>query len=94
MSASCLGHQKNLLNEGSLFAPDRETVLVFGGIDPHSQYGIGRNTGKDVYRYVPETNTWEFVTELPEPRHHHAVTFLKGRVYLVGNYLNERFNSY
>lgn len=37
-------------NETSLFIFDRESVLVFGGIDPHSDFGIGRNNGKDVYR--------------------------------------------
>lgn len=75
---------KNLLLEGSLYDANRETVLIFGGIDPHSHYGIGRNTGKDIYQYIPESNCWKFVTELPEPRHHHCVAFLHGRIYLVG----------
>ncbi|KAJ8961338.1 hypothetical protein NQ314_005949 [Rhamnusium bicolor] len=73
---------------------DRETVLVFGGIDPHNDYGVGRNTGKNIFRYVPDENIWEFVGELPVPRHHHCVQFFKARIYLVGkchiysNYLN------
>lgn len=31
-----------------------------------------------------EHNQWDLVGELPQPRHHHAVAFLKGRVYLAG----------
>ncbi|XP_069703946.1 uncharacterized protein [Periplaneta americana] len=75
---------KNYLAEGSLFCPDSGTVLVFGGIDPHSQYGVALNTGKHIYRYQAETNSWDIVGELPEPRHHHSAAYLKGRVYLVG----------
>lgn len=29
-------------------------------------------------------NQWDLVGELPQPRHHHAVAFLKGKVYLAG----------
>ncbi|KAJ8918581.1 hypothetical protein NQ315_013086 [Exocentrus adspersus] len=74
----------NLLTNGSLFQRDKETVLVFGGTDPHNDYGVGRNTGKNIYRYSAEENTWEFVGEMPEPRHHHSIQFLKGRIYVVG----------
>lgn len=75
------------LAKGSLFSNDRESVLVFGGLDPHTSYGVNRNTGKDIYRYLPETNCWDYVGELPEPRQHHATAFFKGRVYLAGNAL-------
>lgn len=68
----------------SLFGIDRETVLVFGGIDPHTEFGVGRNTGKDVLRYQPEGNIWEHVGGMPAPRHHHSVAFFKGRVYVCG----------
>ncbi|XP_026329412.1 uncharacterized protein LOC113237250 isoform X2 [Hyposmocoma kahamanoa] len=85
LSTSILGpSNKNYITEGSLFNWDRETVLVFGGIDPHTTYGIGKNTGKDIYRFDPVLNVWEYVGDLPEPRHHHSVAFLRGRVYLVG----------
>ncbi|XP_030027173.1 uncharacterized protein LOC115445154 isoform X2 [Manduca sexta] len=85
LSTSILGpSNKKYIAEGSLFNWDRETVLVFGGIDPHTDYGVGRNTGKDIYRFDPVTNVWEYVGDLPEPRHHHSVAFLRGRVYLVG----------
>ncbi|CAH1156246.1 unnamed protein product [Phaedon cochleariae] len=76
--------RRDLLKEDSLFQKNRETVLVFGGIDAHSDYGTGRNTGKDIYRYLPAVNTWEFVAELPEPRHHHCAEFFKGKIFLVG----------
>ncbi|KAK4875627.1 hypothetical protein RN001_012049 [Aquatica leii] len=72
------------LTESSLFSSDRESVLVFGGIDPHNSYGVARNTGKDILKYLPDNNVWEYVGDLPAPRHHHSVTFLKGRVYLCG----------
>lgn len=36
------------------------------------------------YRFDPVLNVWEYVGDLPEPRHHHSVAFLRGRVYLVG----------
>ncbi|XP_049867248.1 uncharacterized protein LOC126367662 [Pectinophora gossypiella] len=85
LSTSILGpSNKNYITEGSLFNWDRETVLVFGGIDPHNQYGTGKNNGKDIFRFDPVTNVWDFVGDLPEPRHHHSVAFLRGRVYLVG----------
>ncbi|XP_068629664.1 uncharacterized protein [Battus philenor] len=85
LSTSILGpSNKKYFVEGSLFNWDRETVLVFGGTDPHTAYGVGRNTGKDIYRFDPVTNSWDYVGDLPEPRHHHSVAFLKGRVYLVG----------
>lgn len=42
---------KDYLKEGSLFFSERESVLVFGGIDPHSKYGDGRNTGRNIFRY-------------------------------------------
>ncbi|XP_050345745.1 uncharacterized protein LOC126770390 [Nymphalis io] len=85
LSTSNLGpSNKNYLAEGSLFNWDRETVLVFGGIDPHTSYGIARNTGKDIFRFDPVINSWDLVGELPEPRHHHSVAFLRGRVFLVG----------
>lgn len=70
--------------EGSLFTFDRETILVFGGVDPQMQYGKQRNTGKDVYQYSSERNTWLFVGEMPQPRHHHNAVFFRGRVYLAG----------
>lgn len=31
-----------------------------------------------------ENNQWDLVGELPLPRHHHAVAFFKGRIYLAG----------
>lgn len=40
-------------------------------------------------RFDPVTNVWEYVGDLPEPRHHHSVTFLRGRVYLVGTFFSE-----
>lgn len=58
--------------------------MVFGGVDPHSGYGSGRNTGKDIFRYLPDSNVWEYVGEMPAPRNHHNVAFLIGRVYVVG----------
>ncbi|GBP42882.1 Alpha-scruin [Eumeta japonica] len=35
-------------------------------------------------RFDPVMNKWDWVGELPEPRHHHSVAFLRGKVYLVG----------
>ncbi|XP_062526465.1 uncharacterized protein LOC101738452 isoform X2 [Bombyx mori] len=85
LSASILGPaNKKYVAEGSLFDWDRETVLVFGGIDPHTTYGVGKNTGKEIYRFDPVSNVWDNVGNLPEPRHHHSIAFLRGRVYLVG----------
>ncbi|XP_069365689.1 uncharacterized protein [Maniola hyperantus] len=85
LSTSILGpSNKTYMTDGSLFNWDRETVLVFGGIDPHTSYGVAGNTGKDIFRFDPVTNSWDLVGELPEPRHHHSVAFLRGRVFLVG----------
>lgn len=58
LSTSILGpSNKTYIVDGSLFNWDRETVLVFGGTDPHTGYGVGRNTGKDIYRFVREVFT-------------------------------------
>ncbi|CAH0721805.1 unnamed protein product, partial [Brenthis ino] len=85
LSTSILGpSNKNYIADGSLFNWDRETVLVFGGTDPHTTYGTAGNNGKDIFRFDPVTNSWDLVGELPEPRHHHSVAFLRGRVFLVG----------
>ncbi|CAL7947435.1 unnamed protein product [Xylocopa violacea] len=70
--------------DSSLFFPDRESVLVFGGVDPHEEYGQPGNTGKDMYRFKPNENIWEFVGEIPRARHHHSVAYLRGRIYVVG----------
>lgn len=79
--------EQNLSKNRSFFQKDQETVLVLGGVDPYNDYGVGRNTGKDIYRYSADDNAWEFVGELPEPRYHHSAQFLKGRVFLVGKYV-------
>ncbi|XP_078044683.1 uncharacterized protein LOC144474074 [Augochlora pura] len=68
----------------SLYFPDRESVLVFGGVDPHDDYGRGGNTGRAMYRFKSDENIWEFVGEIPQPRHHHSVAYLRGRIYVVG----------
>lgn len=81
-----LGTRKEEVRRKSLFMPDRETVLVFGGIDPHTDLGVGRNTGKDILRYLPEKNVWEYVGGIPAPRHHHGVAFLMGKVFVCGKF--------
>ncbi|CAK9823145.1 unnamed protein product [Anthophora retusa] len=70
--------------DNSLYFPDRESILVFGGVDPHEEYGRIGNTGKNIYRFKPDENIWEFVGEIPRARHHHSVAYLRGRIYLVG----------
>lgn len=82
-SAIALG-KNDYFAEKSLFFADREAILVFGGVDPHEIYGRPGNLGRDIYRFRPEQNIWEFAGEMPEARHHHSVAYLMGRVYLVG----------
>ncbi|XP_044754523.1 uncharacterized protein LOC123313627 [Coccinella septempunctata] len=85
ISKSALGPENKIyITDTSLFFAERESILTFGGLDPHASFGTGRNTGKEIFRYVPHQNQWEQVGELPEPRQHHCVAFMKGRVYLVG----------
>ncbi|VEN64342.1 unnamed protein product [Callosobruchus maculatus] len=76
--------KRRFLLASSLFNQAVESILVFGGVDPHIDYGEGSNTGKDIFRYIPEKNAWEFVAEMPEPRHHHGTAFVKGKIYVVG----------
>ncbi|XP_017766185.1 PREDICTED: uncharacterized protein LOC108555158 [Eufriesea mexicana] len=78
------GNADDYYSKSSLFFPDRESVLVFGGVDPHKEYGRPGNTGKDIYRFKPDENIWEFVGEIPQARHHHSVAYLRGRIYVVG----------
>lgn len=40
-----------------------------------------------MYRFKSLDNEWEYVGEMPEPRHHHSTVYLGGRVYLVGKLL-------
>ncbi|XP_015176367.1 PREDICTED: uncharacterized protein LOC107066343 [Polistes dominula] len=85
LSNSILGSNiEGCFLDNSLFYPDRESILIFGGVDPHEEFGHPGATGKDIYRFKPDENLWEFVGEIPEPRHHHSVVYLKGRIYLVG----------
>ncbi|KAJ3626674.1 hypothetical protein MTP99_017153 [Tenebrio molitor] len=85
LSMSFLSPQpKKLLVETTLFLAERETILVFGGIDPFVPYSESTNAGNNIFRYLPESNTWEHVGTMPEPRNHHSVGFLKGRIYLAG----------
>ncbi|GLV32430.1 uncharacterized protein CBL_00861 [Carabus blaptoides fortunei] len=77
-------HKNKFLSDGSLFSYDRESVIIFGGLDANSAFGTKGNTAKDIYRYLPEGNTWDYVGELPEPRHYHSTAFFRGRVYLAG----------
>ncbi|XP_015434239.1 PREDICTED: uncharacterized protein LOC107190037 [Dufourea novaeangliae] len=70
--------------DNSLYFRDRESILVFGGVDPHEEYGRAGNNGKAIYRFKPEENIWECVGEIPQPRHHHSVAYLRGRIYVVG----------
>lgn len=76
--------ETQLLSELSLFQKTRETVLVFGGRDPHKQTLGERYTGCDVFRYHTENNFWECVSKIPEPRHHHCTEFFQGKIWLVG----------
>ncbi|XP_050413577.1 alpha-scruin, partial [Patella vulgata] len=39
---------------------------------------------KHIERYYSNDNQWKYYAELPEPRHHHAVAFLGGKLYLSG----------
>ncbi|XP_014299989.1 uncharacterized protein LOC103571642 isoform X1 [Microplitis demolitor] len=74
----------DIYSDHSLFFNDCEAVLVLGGIDPHEEYGAAGNTGKNIYRFKPLENAWEFVGEMPEPRHYHSVVYFKGRLYVAG----------
>lgn len=38
----------------------------------------------DIIKYNTESKSWEPVTQLPEPRHHHAVAVLNGFLYVAG----------
>lgn len=80
MTSDIVNSRKNF----SLCCSNNELILIFGGIDPHSEYGLRGNTGRDIYRYNLEDNNWKFVGEMPEPRHHHSVVYLMGRLYLIG----------
>ncbi|KAK0078846.1 hypothetical protein PV325_002037 [Microctonus aethiopoides] len=79
-----LEKSENYFPDHSLFYPDCESVLVLGGIDLHLDCGASVNSGKDMYRYNPMENVWEFVGEIPKPRHHHSTIYFNGRVYLAG----------
>ncbi|XP_072393061.1 uncharacterized protein [Diabrotica undecimpunctata] len=74
---------RKITEEASLFHKTRETVLVFGGFDPHS-YNNRERPGTDVYSYMPIRNRWVYVGELPEARHNHCTEFYKGRIFLAG----------
>ncbi|XP_050512939.1 uncharacterized protein LOC126888626 [Diabrotica virgifera virgifera] len=74
---------RDLTEKASLFHKTRETVLVFGGFDPHS-YDNRERLGTNIYSYMPIRNRWVCVGELPEARHNHCTEFYKGRIFLAG----------
>lgn len=75
------------LGKKSLFMKDKETILVFGGIDPNTNFGVGCNTGKNIFRYHIGQNAWKPVGEMPVARYNHNVIFLLGKIFLVGELL-------
>lgn len=85
---------KNKITSNSLFLKGHEAVLVAGGVDPHTPYGVSRNTGQDLYRFEPTQNAWALVGQLPSPRHQHDLCFCKGILYLAGFYLLVLFNLF
>ncbi|KAK6176781.1 hypothetical protein SNE40_015015 [Patella caerulea] len=56
-------------------------ILVIGGFQQDTKEN---HTEKHVERYYSNDNQWKYYAELPEPRHHHAVAFLGGKLYLSG----------
>lgn len=52
-------------------------IYVIGGYD-------GQNQLKTVERYNTESNTWEFVAPMEEPRSALSVTALDGKIYAMG----------
>ncbi|XP_066595951.1 uncharacterized protein [Prorops nasuta] len=93
ISSSMLAdYEEGHLLENSLYFNDREAILLFGGVDPYDGHDCSGNNGKDIYRFVPSENTWQFVGEIPEPRHRHAAAYLKGRIYIVGGVSPSRNN--
>lgn len=87
-----LEKSENYFPDHSLFYPECESVLVLGGIDLHLDCGASVNSGKDMYRYKPMENVWEFVGVIPKPRHHHSTIYFNGRVYLAGECLLTEIN--
>ncbi|XP_058791970.1 uncharacterized protein LOC131664688 [Phymastichus coffea] len=63
-------------------AKEKEAVLVFGGIDPHDERQR-QQRGAEVLAYR-RRHGWRLVAEMPQPRHHHSLAYLAGRVYLAG----------
>jgi len=62
-----------------------ETIYVPGGLVSTAQ-GVGVTAS--VERYRADTDRWESVADLPEPRHHTMSVALAGRVYVLGGFGN------
>lgn len=88
ISVSMLGPESEYLSENSLFFSDRESILIFGGIDPHDTYGVGKNTGKFIYRWGP-CATLTHVIFLRSKVILHEIYFVFSSLYSIGFFLNQ-----
>jgi N-acetylneuraminic acid mutarotase len=59
-------------------------IVVFGGL---VEVGVGRTAvTPTVEAYVPDTDTWRQLPELPEPRHHGMAAAVGDRLFFIGGY--------
>ncbi|MGH8928555.1 MAG: Kelch repeat-containing protein [Acidimicrobiia bacterium] len=64
-------------------------IYLAGGLVSTAQ-GIGVTAS--VERYLPRADSWEDLSDLPEPRHHSMAASLDGLVYLLGGFNASGFN--
>ncbi|KAJ8029339.1 Kelch-like protein 9 [Holothuria leucospilota] len=57
-----------------------KTVVSLGGQPRKAKEGVS----KEIRYFNPDTNSWNLLAKMPQPRHHHAVAVLGGFLYVAG----------
>ena len=66
--------------------PRPPLIFAMGGMNPYFKdcETQQRNINQSIQQYLPGTNSWSVVTQMPQPLHHLAVTSVGDRVYVTG----------
>ena len=100
----CGGFNGNISNDVKLFNPNNfneafnlpnmnEARKYFGAVCIKDEvYVFGGNAGKKVEKYSPDTNTWEYVSEMYDDRSNFSACSLMDSFYVIGGFIKENFN--
>ncbi len=69
----------------------RGQIVVIGGLVSEGRARIGAT--ETVEAYDPETDSWQRMPDLPQPRHHAMASVASDRLYVIGGFSGEGFTA-